>query len=319
MKKSLIAEIILFLILLAVLAFLGIKVFKHTFDIGTTYHVAFNDIDSIVVGSPVRILGVDIGHVCKIQTAYDKIYVDFVVTNDKVKIPEGTKATIEFFGIAGSRSIELTPPDKNSEETGIVVSDPIRIGDAFGIMEEFLRATMASIAGVYQFAKSRTQDDAARDTANMLKKTNETDDKIEAVTGNIVKGGAKLHGVLAGTTKGMSRVYDETKVFNLGENIYRAKYAAKMTKRSLVKAHRNIKDLNKNMEHQIEEMKLQYGQLQNMKKRIESAVEFDSAMENLSAALKNFDKNLSQENLDKVYNYLEDIKVQTAELEKKIK
>ena len=56
-------------------------------------------------------------------------------TNDKIKLPQGTKATIEFFGIAGSRSIELTPLDKNSNEKGIVVRDPIRIGDAFAIME----------------------------------------------------------------------------------------------------------------------------------------------------------------------------------------
>ena len=188
MKKSFIAELFLFLLLLGILALLGANIFKHTFDIGTTYHVAFHDIDSIVVGSPVRILGVDIGHVTKIQTGYDKIYVDFVVTNENVKLPQGTKATIEFFGIAGSRSIELTPPDKNTEEKGIIVRDPIRIGDAFSIMEEFLRATMASIAGVYQFAKNRTQDNAVRDTANMLNATNQADDKIADIT-NIIQEG----------------------------------------------------------------------------------------------------------------------------------
>ena len=319
MKKSLIVEIFLFIILLSILAFLGMKVFKHTFDIGTTYHVAFNDIDSIVVGSPVRILGVDIGHVCKIQTAYDKIYVDFIVTDDKVKLPPGTKATIAFFGIAGSRSIELTPPEKGSEETGIVVRDPIRIGDAFGIMEEFLRATMVSIAGLYQFAKNRTQGDVENVTAAFLRTTNESDDKIEGVTGQIVKGGAKLHGVIKGTTTGMSRIYDETKVFNLGENVYRAKYAAKMTKHSLVKVHRNIKNLNKNMEHQIEEMKLQYGQLQNLKEHMESVDDIDSSLEKLSSGLDNLYKNLTQENLDKVYNSMEDFKVKSLEIEKSIK
>ena len=80
--------------LLSILGFLGLKIFRNAFDIGTTYHVAFHDIDSIVIGSPVRILGVGIGHVTKIQTDYDKIFVDFVVTNDSVKLPQGTKATI---------------------------------------------------------------------------------------------------------------------------------------------------------------------------------------------------------------------------------
>ena len=318
MKKSLIIEIFLFLALLCVLGFLGTKILKHTFDIGKLYHVAFNDIDSIVIGSPVRILGVDIGHVTKIQTDSEKIYVDFVVTDDNVDLPQGTKATIEFFGIAGSRSIELTPPEKNSEEKGIVVSDPIRIGDAFSIMEEFLRATMVSIAGLYQFAKGRTQDDAARDTENMLKATNEADDKIVDVTSVIQKGGAKLHNGLFGTTKGMQRIYDETKVFNFAENVNRTKYGVKMTSRSLKKIHRNISDLNKKLEFKIEKMNIHYKKLGNIKENMKTVTEFDKPLENLTKALEKFNNDMTQENLDKVYDSFENIKEQTAELEKSI-
>lgn len=318
MKKSLIAELILFVALLSILGLLGTKILKHTLDIGTTYHVAFHDIDSVVIGSPVRILGVDIGHVTKIQTGYDKIYIDFVVTNEKVKLPPGTHATIEFFGIAGSRSIELTPPKKGSTEQGIIVRDPIRIGDAFSIMEEFLRATMASIAGVYQFAKNRTQNDALRDTASMLNATNETDDKIAGITNVIQQGGANLHRSFLGTTKGMTRVYDETKVFNFGENVNRAKYGVRMAGRSLRKSHRTIKELNKNMEHDIEELNSQYQKMQNIKEKVQSIDEIDASFEKFSSALEKFDKNMTQENLDKVYDSFENIKEQSAKLEKRI-
>lgn len=318
MKKSLIAELILFILLLAVLAFLGVKIFKHTFDIGQTYHVEFKDIDSIVVGSPVRILGVDIGHVTKIQSASDKIYIDFVVTNDKVKLPQGTKATIEFFGIAGSRSIELTPPAKNSKEKGLIVREPIRIGDAFGIMEEFLKATMVSIAGIYQFAKNRTQDDAANDTAAMLKATNEADDKIVDITSTIQKGGARVHKSFLGTTKGMERVYNEASVFNFNENVNRAKYGVRLTKRSLMKAHRSIKKLNKEMEVKIEKMNIQNDKLKSIKNNINSIKNIDESIEKFSTAIENFDKNMTQENLDKIYNAIENMKEQSSELEKSI-
>ena len=257
-------------------------------------------------------------YVTKIQTGYDKIYIDFVVTNENVKLPQGTKATIEFFGIAGSRSIELTPPDKNSEEQGIIVSDPIRIGDAFGIMEEFLRATMASIAGVYQFAKSRTQEDAARDTANMLKATNEADDKIVDVTNVIQEGGANLHKSLFGTTKGMTRVYDETRVFNFAENVNRAKYGVKTASRSLKKAHRTIKDLNNNMEDKIEELNEQYAKMKDIKEKVQSIDDIDRTFERFSSSLEKLDKNMTQENLDKVFDSFENMKEQSAELEKKI-
>ena len=318
MKKSLIAELILFIFLLAILALLGAKVFRHTFDIGQTYHVEFKDIDSIVVGSPVRILGVDIGHVTKIQIAPDKIYIDFVITNNNVQIPQGTKATIEFFGIAGSRSIELTPPDKNSKKKGLVVREPIRIGDAFGIMEEFLKATMVSIAGLYQFAKGRTQEDAAKDTANMLKATNEADDKIADLTAVIQKGGANLHKSFSGTTKGMERVYNETSVFNFGENVNRIKYGVKMTRRSLIKTHKNIKALNKNLEHKIEKTNIQYDKYKNLKNDVLSIIQLNDTIEKFSAAVENFDKNMSQENLDKIYDAFENLKNQSSELEKSI-
>lgn len=318
MKKSLIAEFILFVLLLSILGLLGTKILKHTFDIGKTYHVAFHDIDSIVVGSPVRILGVDIGHVTKIQTGYDKIYIDFVVTNDDVKLPQGTKATIEFFGIAGSRSIELSPPDKDSEEKEIVVREPIRIGDAFAIMEEFLRATMVSIAGVYQFAKNRTQGDAARDTEKMLKATNEADDKVENVTNVIQEGGAKLHKSFLGTTKGMTRVYDETRVFNFAENVNRAKYGVKTASRSLKKTYRGVKSLNQNMEYKIEELNAQYDKMKEMKEKVQSIEDIDEAFGHFSSSLEKLDKNMTQENLDKVYESFENIKEQSEKLEKSI-
>ena len=48
MKRTLILEIILFIFLIILLLFLGAKIFKRTFDIGTTYHVSFSDIDGML-------------------------------------------------------------------------------------------------------------------------------------------------------------------------------------------------------------------------------------------------------------------------------
>lgn len=319
MKKSLIAEIFLFILLLGILFLLGVKLFRHTFDIGQSYHVAFNDIDSIVIGSPVRILGVDVGHVTKIKTAPDKIYVEFVITDNNVKnLPNGTKATIEFFGIAGSRSIELTPPEKDSEDMGIIVSDPIRIGDAFDIMKEFLRATMVSIAGLYEFAKGRTQEAAANDTAHLLKATNEADDKIVDVTNIICEGGIKLHNSFIGTTKGMSRVNEEAKRINFSKSINIGRYATNLTKRSLIKIHRNIKDLNKNLEIKADDLQVNYDKIGNISDKKEALINLDKTMENFSQTLQNFEKNLTQENLDKVYDSLEELKFKSEELENSI-
>ena len=63
---------IIFAILILTLAIFGVKLFKNTFDIGKTYTISFQDINGIEIGSPVRILGVDVGHVTKIKNDFDE-------------------------------------------------------------------------------------------------------------------------------------------------------------------------------------------------------------------------------------------------------
>ena len=45
-----------------------------------------------------------------------------------MKIPNGTVARVEFYGMGGSKSIELMPPD-GSSNVGILTGDNIRIND----------------------------------------------------------------------------------------------------------------------------------------------------------------------------------------------
>ena len=318
MKKSLIVELFIFAILTTMLVVVGTKVVKHTFDIGTTYHLAFKDIDGIVIGSPVRILGVDIGHVTKIQSNFDEIYIDFVVTHDKVKIPQGTKATIEFFGLAGSRSIELTPPDSKTNAQGILIEAPIRIGDAFDIMAQFARAMMVSVGGLYEFAKNRTQREVEMTTAAFLNNTNNADDSIENLTNIIQQGGAKVHKSFEGTTKGMTRVYDEAQMLNVSRNINVAKYATNLTKRSLIKFHRKIKDFNKYSEISTNNVNYACKKIEGIGEKVKQLDGLHNAFVNLDSALCTLDKNLSQENLDKVYDSMDYVRILSENLKDKI-
>ena len=55
-----------------------------------------------------------------------------------MKIPNGTVARVEFYGLGGSKSIELMPPD-GSCDVGILTGDTIRLNDvaheAVGLVE----------------------------------------------------------------------------------------------------------------------------------------------------------------------------------------
>ena len=306
------------MVLVVALCFVGAKVIKHTFDIGTTYHIAFHDIYGIEIGSPVRILGVDIGHVTKIQNDYDEIFVDFVVTNEKVKIPQGTHATIEFFGLAGSRSIELTPPTGPTQEYGVVTDDPIRIGDALSIMSKFARAMMVSVGGLYEFAKNRTQDQVEATTSKFLTTTKNTNIALNNVTSTIEEGGAKLHKSFEGTTKGMSRVNSDIQTLNVSHLFNVGRYTANLTKYSLIKFHRNIKDFNKKAKECTNSANYVCQKVANVKVKAEGLDGLYKAFDGLDDALNSLDKKLTQENLDKVYDMMDKVRIFSENIKNEI-
>lgn len=318
MKKLHIIEIFIFLILISILTFYGIKAFKHTFDIGTTYHIVFKDIDSIVIGSPVRVLGVDVGHVTKIQNATDEIYVDFVINDNNIKLPDGTKASIEFFGIAGSRSIELTPPNSSTEADGLVVSEPIRIGDAFDIMQEFMEATMTTLSGLSDFAKNRSQEDVEEITTKILTTTQQADDKVIGLTSTIQKGGAALHKSFEGTTKGFTRFYNEAEALNISENFNKGKYSVNLAKRTLIQFHRNMQDFHKRFENYVDIVEISKKGIKNIENIYPQIIQVDKAIEELDSSTKMVQKNISKENLDKIYKQMENVKNITNDLNNEI-
>ena len=98
------------------------------------------DVDGLIVGSPVRMMGIEVGHVTKIKPTNEEVFVKFILTDDSVKIPQGTVATVEFSGMAGSKSLELYLPDKTTyieKNTPILtVEPPKRLHDALGLLND---------------------------------------------------------------------------------------------------------------------------------------------------------------------------------------
>ena len=69
--------------------------------------------------------------------------VKFILTNPDVYIPQGTAVTVEFSGMAGSKSLELYMPqegqyvDKSSPI--ITVNSPKRLHDAFALLNNMFK------------------------------------------------------------------------------------------------------------------------------------------------------------------------------------
>ena len=73
--------------------------------------------DGLVKGSNVKLMGINIGYIKDVKIFDNKVFVSFIVTKDNVTIPKRALANIEFYGLGGSTSLELTPSQNNLLET----------------------------------------------------------------------------------------------------------------------------------------------------------------------------------------------------------
>ena len=104
------------------------------------YNIYLPDVDGLIVGSPVRMMGIEVGHITKIKPTNGEVFVKFIIPDKSIIIPQGTVATVEFSGMAGSKSLELYLPDKqtfiNKDVPILAVNPPKRLHDAMGLLNE---------------------------------------------------------------------------------------------------------------------------------------------------------------------------------------
>lgn len=211
MKKPILIEIALWTVILCTIFSLAIFSYSKVFVEPNIYNIEFKDIDGITKGSPVRFMGINVGYVRSLKSKDKHINVQILVTKENMKIPNGTVAKVEFFGLGGSKSIELMPPD-GSCDVGILTGDTIRlidvVGEARGFVEvieliekyvkglskenmqkfletvETMRDDKIQSAG-YEIDKF--ENEFHQKTENIKQKQNEVSEKINKLNKNIKK------------------------------------------------------------------------------------------------------------------------------------
>ena len=128
MNKPILVEIIIWCMILTAVFCAGLFGYSKLFIEPNIYNIAFSDIDGITKGSPVRYMGINVGYVRKLEARDKHINVQILVTKKDMKIPNGTVARVEFYGLGGSKSIELMPSG-DVENGGIVTAHTLRLHD----------------------------------------------------------------------------------------------------------------------------------------------------------------------------------------------
>ncbi len=134
------AELLVWLVVLLIIISISSVVYIKKQKSANDYNIYMQDVDGLIVGSPVRMMGIEVGHVTKIKPTNEEVYIKFVITDENITIPQGTVATVEFSGMAGSKSLELYLPDGTEyidKTTPILtVNPPKRLHDAIGLLND---------------------------------------------------------------------------------------------------------------------------------------------------------------------------------------
>jgi len=144
-KRILLIELTIWLFILGAIGFIGINLLNDHFNSQKVYQVVFKDVDSLSVGSPVRFMGIEVGHVSQIKPMMDQVFVNFVITDKRIEVPPHSVISIEFTGIAGSKSIEIKPPPEKTKGwqfQSLITSEPIRVNSLMQLQTNISESIM---------------------------------------------------------------------------------------------------------------------------------------------------------------------------------
>lgn len=186
-KRNLIVEITILSIVFIIIGAFLFTAIKTEFGKRKTYHAVFHDVDGLIPGSPVRIMGVDVGHIKELKNLYDQVHVNFIITKKNVVIPKGTFATVQFTGLAGSKSLELMPLNsmKLKDCPQICTKEPIRINKVFSVQNALTDSLVSYTKSVSDFIGDKTDSDTSDFIKSIIEKTYSINNSIESVKNNL--------------------------------------------------------------------------------------------------------------------------------------
>lgn len=165
-------EFILWLLIISIVI-LGIRFHNHKrMQQYKSYQIFMHDVDGLIVGSPVRFLGTQIGHVTKMQLVSSQtssdIYIKFIITQKDLTLPVGAIATVEASGLGGSKSLEIYPPDEEMKSDKIIVTkDSTRLNRVLSLFSQMFK-NIQQIFSTVDHAAAEISTDAPKVEKNII-------------------------------------------------------------------------------------------------------------------------------------------------------
>jgi len=156
LNRAIISDILLWLALALLLAytiyFFAIYLPAQRGQIITLH---FHNANEISKGSPVRMMGTDIGFVSNLRLQQDYVAVTVQTNPGTLPIPSGSKFNILFTGLAGAKSIEVVPPQSPQPTVNgqpvYLVEEPLRMRDTLNASIDVTQALQKGAENITDF------------------------------------------------------------------------------------------------------------------------------------------------------------------------
>jgi ABC-type transporter Mla subunit MlaD len=156
LNRAIISDILLWLALALLLAY-GIYYFAIALPAqrGQVITLHFHNANEISKGSPVRMMGTDIGFVSDLKIHNDYVAITVQTNPGMLPIPSGSKFNILFTGLAGAKSVEVVPPATPQPTVNgqpvYLVEEPIRMRDTLNASIDVTQALQKGAENITDF------------------------------------------------------------------------------------------------------------------------------------------------------------------------
>jgi len=150
-KILIIEAIVWFCILCLVLTGIRIHNYKEHKAI-KQYQLFLSDVDGLIIGSPVKFMGVQVGYVSYVKIVGNEVYIKFVLHDKEAVLPKGVVANVEFSGMGGTKSLELYPPTEKDLLTDKIINikDTFRLSTSVDLLDNMM-SKLALIGGKFSY------------------------------------------------------------------------------------------------------------------------------------------------------------------------
>lgn len=162
--KILLVEAVIWFSILCVVVF-SIRAYNiKNYKAEKQYQIFISDVDGLIIGSPVKYMGVQVGYVSYIKLLTNEVYVKFLITNKDVSLPKGVVANVEFNGMGGTKSLELYPPTPQDLKTEKIINikETFRLAHSIDLLDNMF-AKLALIGGKFNYFMKQVQPYVAPD------------------------------------------------------------------------------------------------------------------------------------------------------------